>query len=131
MPLYNYAIGDLVKAEDGKEQVVNPSSISSFQGRIKDVVITESGPVCLGEIDSTIASIDTDIAQYQVVAGAAEIKLFYTMMSSDDLTLWQKQLLKDALEQKLQLPIKFRLRKYISPEASGKFSIIKNISHLT
>jgi phenylacetate-CoA ligase len=128
MPLVNYAIGDLVELEvDAPDLVINPDAIVRFQGRKKDLIQIKKNSCCLGDVERSLTKIPSEILQYQLEVGLSRIIFNYTTLSGEPLQNIQEKQIETALATLIDSATRlvFKCRTSISPESSGKFSIIK------
>lgn len=127
MPLINYEIGDLVKTEDSTSAIIrHPDRITAFMGRKKDIFHFRNTSYTIGEIDAVVGRSDVTIAQYQIHTAKNKIKLYYTSLTDHPLSTEEKEVVQQNLEILFlqNLKVEFLHLFSISPEVSGKFSIV-------
>lgn len=125
MPLVRFKIGDLVKLKSS-----NMPEIEYICGREKDVVLNEIGdPITSGEIDFVISHLKNNILIYQLQINNKHIQYRYISIDNKLLLASEENELKECILNLFgrSYQIQFKLERSISPDISGKFSIVKII----
>ena len=127
MPLINYAIGDLVHLHSDAENIINPDFIHGFAGRTKDAVKSAQGFLCTLDFEQCLAQHSIPIAQYQLELLHQNLLIRYTTLNDTTLSSEDQEKVSKTLQNLLpQHKVDLTHCYTISPEPSGKFSIITN-----
>ncbi|MBR4672468.1 MAG: hypothetical protein IKO78_04620 [Bacilli bacterium] len=125
MPLINYKVGDLVEATD--EEVKNfkkDKVVTRMAGREKDVLDEK---ISFSMLDNLINKVSDRILLYQFYFINKDIcSLKYITLDNKELSEKEKkEIIKELKEIDINYDITFNLVEEISPEMSGKFTIVK------
>jgi phenylacetate-CoA ligase len=129
MPLVNYEIGDLVKIEGAAQAFIfNPDKITSFYGRKNDRVQIGNQFYYAGDFENCFKSTRLEVAQYQISCRNNMLIFKYTTIKGAPLNSSQFDELKNQLSDLInhETRVSCEHENSISPESSGKFSIISN-----
>ena len=134
MPFVKYATNDLFLVSPTKEprcpcHHLSPFSVDKILGRQKDVTWNAQGePITVGEIDQTLAHLETSLLLYQLDFSIPE-QLVFKYITTDDasFTPQHEQSVHAALEGTYgkERTIKLLHVSGLKPASSGKFSLIK------
>lgn len=125
MPLLNYRVGDLVQATpDEYKNFDKDGIISKMAGREKDLI---DNKISFSMLDDIISSVSSKIILYQFYFIDKNICNFkYITSDSSEISETDKKNITNNLEDMgLNISINFSKVEEISPEMSGKFSIVK------
>lgn len=128
MPFLRFKVGDLVKVSPNK--ATGEMEINYFCGREKDIVTSLNGYVITpGEIDHALSVLENNILIYQLQFRNNNILFRYLTFNNAPLSDKDKSQIASELHALLgkDYDIHFKLERSITPEISGKFSIIKKI----
>lgn len=123
MPFIRFKIGDLVKLKSSKTP-----EIEYICGREKDVVLNEIGdPIAPGEIDRSISHLKNNVLIYQLRISNKHIQFRYVSFDDKSLLAYQENEIKECILNLFgrSYQVQFKLERSISPEVSGKFSIVR------
>lgn len=133
MPFLRFRVGDIVKINSNInwKNFNDDTQIEFFCGREKDIVFNERGdPITPGEIDCSLGKLENNLLIYQIeVRNKNDILFRYLTINNAVLSEENK----DQITSKLfdffgsQLKVQFKLERSISPESSGKFSLLKQV----
>lgn len=125
MPLLNYKVGDLVQAtSDEYENFDKVGIVSKIAGREKDLI---DNKISFSMLDDIISSISNKILLYQFYFIDKNICNFkyITIDDSEILKSEREYIINKLKDIGLNISITFSKVEEISPEMSGKFSILK------
>lgn len=125
MPLLNYKVGDLVQATiDEYENFKKDGIVSKMAGREKDLI---DDKISFSMLDDIVSSVSSKILLYQFYFIDKNICNFkYIMVDDCEMSEIDKECIVDKLKNiGLNISITFNRVEEISPEMSGKFSIVK------
>lgn len=125
MPLLNYKVGDLVQAtSDEYENFDKVGIVSKMAGREKDLI---DNKISFSMLDDIISSISNKILLYQFYFIDKNICNFkYITIDDSEILKSEREYITNKLKDiGLNISITFSKVEEISPEMSGKFSILK------
>ncbi len=125
MPLLNYKVGDLVQAtSDEYENFDKVGIVSKMAGREKDLI---DNKISLSMLDDIISSVSNKILLYQFYFIDKNICNFkYITFDNSEMLESEREYITNKLKDMgLNISITFSKVEEISPEMSGKFSILK------
>ncbi len=125
MPLLNYKVGDLVQATPNEYKNFDKDGIvSKMAGREKDLI---DNRISFSMLDDIINSVSSKILLYQFYFIDKNICNFkYITLDDSEISETEKKNITNKLEDiGLNILITFNKVEEISPEMSGKFSILK------
>jgi len=125
MPLLNYRVGDLVQATDDEYKNFKTDGIvSKMAGREKDLI---NDNISFSMFDDIISSLSSKILIYQFyfIDKKSCVFKYITWDDSNISKLEEKTIINKLNDLCLDIKIKFNRVDEISPEVSGKFSIVK------
>lgn len=125
MPLLNYRVGDLVHATpDEYKNFDKDGIVSKMAGREKDLI---DNKISFSMLDGIISSVSSKILLYQFYFINKNICNFkYITLDDSEITETEKEHITNKLEDiGFNISITFNKVEEISPEMSGKFSILK------
>ncbi|MCQ8768981.1 hypothetical protein [Streptomyces telluris] len=121
MPLIRYRSGDCARTLDGTP---DPTKISSFCGREKELLAAPDGPVAQGDLDERISAAAPGIFLHQlrVEDGGTTARLLYTTFDGDPLGQAQSAALERGVRELTGLPCALEHREHIPIGKSGKYA---------
>ena len=125
MPLLNYKVGDLVQATPKEYKNFNKDGIvSKMAGREKDLI---DNKISFSMLDDIISSVSSKVLLYQFYFIDKNICNFkYITLDDSEVSETEMKNITNKLEDMgLNISITFNKVEEISPEMSGKFSILK------
>ena len=125
MPLLNYKVGDLVQATPKEYKNFDKDGIiSKMAGREKELI---DNKISFSMLDDIISSVSSKILLYQFYFIDKDICNFkYITLDDSEISETEKKNITNKLEDMgLNMSITFNKVEEISPEMSGKFSILK------
>lgn len=125
MPLLNYKVGDLVQATPKEYKNFDKDGIiSKMAGREKELI---DNKISFSMLDDIISSVSSKILLYQFYFIDKDICNFkYITLDDSEISETEKKNITNKLEDiGLNISITFNKVEEISPEMSGKFSILK------
>ncbi|MFI2212518.1 hypothetical protein [Streptomyces sp. NPDC020141] len=118
MPLIRYRSGDCVRTVDGS---ADPTRVSRFCGRVKELLPTPNGPVAQGDVDGCVTAGSPDVFLYQLRASGQEgVRLLYTTFDRRPLALSESEATAKLIGELTGLPCETEYRTHIPVGASGK-----------
>ena len=125
MPLLNYKVGDLVQATPKEyKNFAKDGIVSKMAGREKDLI---DNKISFSMLDDIISSVSSKILLYQFYFIDKNICNFkYITLDDSEISETEMKNITNKLEDMgLNISITFNKVEEISPEMSGKFSILK------
>ncbi|KUL38688.1 hypothetical protein ADL22_17420 [Streptomyces sp. NRRL F-4489] len=120
MPLIRYRSGDCVRTADGTP---DPTRITQFAGRAKELLDTRHGPVAQGDLDRCVSAVTPHVFVQQLrPAGPAEAVLAYTTFSGAPLGRPETAALEAAVSDLTGRHCRADHRPHIPIGRSGKYS---------
>ncbi|WP_367126210.1 hypothetical protein [Streptomyces phytohabitans] len=126
MPLVRYRSGDCVRTRDGD---ADPTAITSFCGREKELLPTPGGPVAQADVDVRIAGASAKVFLHQLVpdaagesAGAGSCELRYTTFGGAALGASEEAELAVAVGELTGMRCRTAHRRSIAVGRSGKYA---------
>lgn len=127
MPLINYYVGDMVIAtKDEVETFADAGVVTKMAGREKDLLWNQ---LSVSMLDDVVAGGSSNVMLYQFYFISDNLCHFnYLTFNGEELSGEEKEGIKSKmLEYRPELNLTFHHVSDITPEVSGKFSIIKRI----
>lgn len=134
MPFIRFKVGDIVKINSSGEYINfdDDTQIDYFCGREKDITYNSKGePITPGELDRFLGETENFLLHYQIQINNKSKFLFRYITTNNAPLLEAQQNEIKLILMKLfgnLLELRFKHERSISPEVSGKFSTIKQMS---
>jgi len=125
MPLINYRVGDMVIATEKQVKDFKDNGIvEKMAGREKDLI---NETISSSMIDNIISNASDNILFYQLYMISEKNYIFkYITANEESLTKVEENYIKEEFSKiGIEFTINFKLVEEISPEMSGKFTILK------
>ncbi|MBZ6173486.1 hypothetical protein KVH24_11360 [Streptomyces olivaceus] len=127
MPLVRYRSGDCVRTRTGD---ADPTAITSFCGREKELLPTPTGPVAQADLDARIAGVSAEVFLHQLVPDAPEDaaerpvsgELLYTTFGDAALSAPEEAELVTAVSRLTGMRCRVAHRERIAVGRSGKYA---------
>lgn len=125
MPLINYRVGDMVIATEKQvKEFTEKGVVEKMAGREKDLI---DGKISYSMLDSIISNCCSSILFYQFYMIGEDMCIFkYITKDCEAISIEDENNIKNELEKiGVNFDLKFKLVDEITPEMSGKFTILK------
>ncbi|MFH8570145.1 hypothetical protein [Streptomyces sp. NPDC017993] len=124
MPLIRYRSGDCVRTTDGTP---DPTKISQFCGREKELLASPHGPVAQGDLDRCVSAASPQVFLHQLrVTGEREARLAYTTFNGAPVPPAEAEALESGVGELTGRRCRLDHRAHLPIGPSGKYAWLAN-----